>query len=92
MKRSHKETSSCFSFELLFENDPLTGISAHIVIRCASKDENGTTYVTPECATSEEVHYQFDRLKAELEILRVQAMREFVKAINGQKRKRTKKP
>lgn len=89
MKPYNHEFPSCFSFELLFENNHLTGISAHIILRCSSKDEAGTTYLTPDCATPEELHYQINRLTAELERLRTRGMKHFIEAINGSKRKKT---
>ena len=79
-----------FSFDLAFTNDPLLGPSAHIIVRCCSKDEDGTTYLTPECKTPEELHYQVDRAQAELEILRNRGIRNFIEAMNGSKRKRRK--
>ena len=82
------DTNFPFSLELLFENDPLTGVSAHIVLRKYSKDENGTTYLTPECKTPEEFHFQIDRLKAELDNLRNRGIRKFIENINGPKRKK----
>lgn len=90
MKTKH-DSPFPFSFDLVFVNDPLLGPSAHIIVRCCSKDADGTTYLTPDCQTPEEVHYQINRLQSELEIIRNQAMREFVDAINGSKRKQRKK-
>lgn len=90
MKPSNPEFLSCFTFELLFENNPLTGISAHVILRCSSQDEVGTTYLTPDCATPEELHHQIDRLISELERLRTRGMKRFIETINGSKRK--KKP
>jgi hypothetical protein len=80
-----------FSFDHVFTNDPLLGPSAHIIVRFCSKDEDGTTYLIPECKTPEELHHQINRLQSELEIIRNRAMREFVDAINGYKRKPRKK-
>jgi hypothetical protein len=83
-----KHNSSPFSFDLVFVNDPLLGPSAHIVLRCCSKDDKGTTYLTPDCKIPEEYNYQIDRLQAELEILRNRGIRAFIANINGGKRKR----
>lgn len=80
-----------FSFDLVFVNDPLLGPSANIIVRCCSKDADGTTYLTPECKTPEELHHQVDRAQAELEIIRNRGMRHFVHAINGNRRKRRRK-
>lgn len=77
-----------FSFDLLFEEDSLTGASAHIVLYTYSKDEAGTTFLTPDCKTPEELHHQIDRLQGELEILRNHGIRKFIENINGSKRKR----
>ena len=88
MKPFRNNPSSPFSFELLFEDDPLTGPSAHIVLRSCSKDDDGTTHLTPDCATSEEFHYQIDRLQSELEICRNRGIRAFIESTNGCKRKR----
>jgi hypothetical protein len=89
--KTYQDCPFRFSFDLAFVNDPLLGPSAHIVVRCCSKDEDGTTYVTPECKTPEELHYQVDRAQAELEIIRNRGMRHFVDSINGNRRKRRKK-
>jgi hypothetical protein len=91
LKTFNDTPRSTFSFDLLSE-DTLTGTSAHVVVRFCSKDDSGTTYLTPDCATPEELHYQIDRMIAELEILRIQGMRGFVQAINGLNRKAKKKP
>jgi hypothetical protein len=91
MPHSHNKTSVPFSFELLFEDDPLTGASAHVVLRSCSKDEDGTTYLTPDCKTPEEFNYQIDRLQSELEISRNRGTRAFIEAINAYKRKAKKK-
>ncbi len=80
-----------FSFDLLFTNDPLLGPSAHVIVCCCSKGEDGTTYLTPDCKTPEEWHYQMDRLQAELEIIRNRGTRAFIDNINGPERKRKKK-
>jgi hypothetical protein len=91
MPHSHNKTSSPYSFELLFEDDPLTGASAHVVLRSCSKDDDGTTYLTPDCVTPEELHHQIDRLRSELEICRNRGIRAFIESINADKRKRKKK-
>ena len=80
-----------FSFDLHFTDDPLLGSSAHIVLRCYSKDEAGTTFITPDCATPEELSYQISRLQSELEVNRDRGLRQFVKSINRNERKRSKK-
>ena len=87
MKPSSPNLTSSFSLALMFENDPLTGASAHIVLSFCSKAEDGTTYLTPECKTPEEFSHQIDRLQAELEILRNRGVRRFIEGINGSKRK-----
>jgi hypothetical protein len=92
MKKSNLSLSSCFSFELLFEDNPLTGPSAHVILRSCSKDEDGTTtYLTPDCVTPEELHHQVDRLQSELESIRNRGIRAFIESINADKRKRKKK-
>jgi hypothetical protein len=92
MPHSHNKTSSPFSFELLFEDNPLTGPSAHVILRSCSKDEDGTTtYLTPDCKTPEEFNYQIDRLQSELETSRNRGIRAFIESINADKRKRKKK-
>ena len=91
MKPSRNNATSPFSFELLFEDDTLTGASAHVVLRFCSKDDDGTTYLTPDCKTPEEFNYQIDRLQSELEISRKRGIRAFIEAKNGYKPKRKKK-
>ena len=88
--KTSQDNPSPFSFDLVFVNDPLLGPSAHIIVRCCSKDADGTTYLTPECKTPNEWHYQMDRFQAELEILRNRGIRNFIEAMNGSKRKRRK--
>ena len=83
--------ASPFSFDLVFTNDPLLGPSAHIVLRCCSRDEDGTTYLTPECKTPEEWNYEKTRLQSELDILHNEGTRRFIESINGRKSKRRKK-
>ena len=65
--------------------------SAHVVLRFCSKDDDGTTYLTPDCKTPEEFNYQIDRLQSELEIIRNRGIRAFIESINADKRKRKKK-
>jgi hypothetical protein len=87
MKFNH-ETAIPFSFDLTFANDSLLGPSAHIIVGSCSKDEIGTTYLTPDCITPEEFHYHIDRLQAELERLRYRGIRKFIGAMNGVSRKK----
>jgi hypothetical protein len=91
MKTSNRNIHSCFSFDLLFEHDPLSGSSAHIVLHSCSKGEDGTTYLTPECVTPAEFAHQIDRLIAELENLRNRGLRNFIKAVNGGSRHQKQK-
>jgi hypothetical protein len=88
MTKPHQKLSTPFSFALLFENDGLIGASAHIVLCTCSKDDAGTTYITPDCKTPEEFHHQIDRLQAELERVRYQGIRAFIDNINGKKSKK----
>lgn len=86
-----KDDITPFSFDLLFEEDSLTGASAHIVLHTCSKDEAGTTFLTPDCKSAEELHGQINRLQSELEILRNCGIRRFIESINRSKRKRRKR-
>jgi hypothetical protein len=90
MKSPNRNLSFCFTFDLLFEDDALTGSSAHVVLRTCSKDEDGATYVTPDCATPEELRYQIDRLQCELEIIRNRGVRAFIENINGSAKRNRK--
>lgn len=89
--KSESDHPTPFSFDVIFENDPVLGPSAHVVVRFCSKGEDGTTYLTPDCKTAQEWNHQIDRLQSELERLRSAGLWGFIESINGYKRKRKKK-
>jgi hypothetical protein len=80
-----------FSFDLHFTDDRLLGPSAHIVLHCYSKDEAGTTFLTPDCVTPEEFSYRVTRLHSELDAILNRCRWRFVESINAYKRKRRSK-
>ena len=86
MKTKHDQPSP-FSVDLLFEENPLSGASAHVIVLSSSKDEDGTTYLTPDCKTQEELRQHIDRLHSELEIAYCRGLKSFIKSRNRSKQK-----
>ena len=52
---------------------------ARVFIKTSTQDEDGFTYVTPNCVSASELDYQIDRLKKELEEIRKKAHRQFAR-------------
>jgi hypothetical protein len=50
-----------------------------VYVKAYSSDERGLIYITPECASIQEVESEIERLKKELEVIRNRARREFSK-------------
>jgi len=50
---------------------------AQIYIKTSTREEDGTTYITPECMSFGEFNEQIDRLQKELEELRKKAKKKF---------------
>jgi hypothetical protein len=91
MKSSPHNLSFCSTFNLLFEDDFLTGSSAQVIVRLCSKGEDGTTHLIPDCVTPDEFNFHISRLQSELEIIRNRGLRRFEQSINAHKRKRNRK-
>jgi hypothetical protein len=72
------------TFDLKFqcgdvEKGQLPGASAHIRLRCNSRDEAGDILVSNECAGPVELQHEVDRLKRELDALLISGRSKFEK-------------
>ncbi len=56
---------------------PAPGV--RLYVKAYSSDERGLIYITPECASIQEVEAEIGRLKKELEGIQNRARREFAK-------------
>jgi len=50
---------------------------ARIYVKTHTEDQRGTIFITPDCVTLAELHYQIERLHKELEHIRKEAKRKF---------------
>jgi hypothetical protein len=80
-----------YSLELMFYEPLKEGIAhnpiAQIYVKTHSQDEKGRVLITPHCVSLMELDHEIDRLKEELDQIRIKAKRKFDKERSYRKEK-----